>query len=355
MKTQIAGLAFVLASALLLAPSARGAVDEARANAPAGSCRWFMVEAGSMMSQPGGGDRLAELCERSHRDGYNGLLLWDRNLWERRLPGGYRDNARALRRTLDRLHFTLMIEMCPRGAQLVQYSGDSSMVEPRASNPTSEERDYRYLCLSHPGVIPLWEEQIRRAEELYHPDGWLIGAYDEIRVACADERCRRSGKTPAQLLAEHAQATIAMVRRVTPGRVVAIWNDMFDPYANAAPGHYYHVAQGFSGAWDGIDKDVLILDWNDRVESFRFWAERGNPQIFCGYYDGELGAQKEASLVQRARQYPGVIGWMYTTWKANFSAMRPYLALTGFGPAKGARGENDLPALFLKSPGKDDR
>jgi len=343
----------VLTLAILFAAGHGAAAGDEHPTPTGGSCRWFMVEADTMMEEAGGGERLANLCERAHRDGYNGLLFWDSNLWARRLPRDYMQNARTLRRTLDRLHFTLMIEMCPRGVQMLTWSGDPSIVEPRAANPTPEERNYRYICLAHPDVIPIWEEQIRRAEEIYHPDGWLLGGYDEIRVACADERCRRSGKTPAELLAEHVRAALAMVRRTTPGRVVAVWNDMFDPYHNAKPGGYYHVRQGFSGAWEGIDKDVLILNWNDRIESYRFWAARGNPQIFAGFYDGELSRDKEAHLVRQARAYPGVIGWMYTTWKANFSVMRPYLALSGFRPSPGTRPESDLPALFLKAPKPD--
>jgi hypothetical protein len=312
------------------------------------TCRWFMVEAGDLMYDAGGGARVAALCQRAKSAGYNGLLLWDSNLWMKRLPPAYVENARSLKAALEKLNFTLMIEMCPRGIHLLNWSGDPSILEPKPASRTPEEREYRYFCLSHPGVIPIWEEQIRRAEQIYHPQGWLL-MYDEIRVACADERCRKSGKTPAELLAEHARETIAMVRRATPGRVVAIWNDMFDPYHNARAGRYYHVDKGFSGSWEGIDKEVLVINWNDKIESFRFWAERGNPQIFAGYYDGELGPEKEGSLARQARALPGMIGWMYTTWNGNFSQMEPYLALSGFRRPKNASG-NDIPALFLNQP-----
>src|SRR5262249_8547022 len=157
----------------------------------------------------------------------------------------------------DELNFTLMIEMCPRGAQLIGWCGDESICEPKPANRTPEERDYRYLCLSHPGVLPIWEEQLKRAEEIYHPAGWLL-MYDEIRVAGSCDRCKRTGKTAAQLLTEHTRRAIEMVRRVTPDRVIAVWNDMYDPYHNAKPGNYYHVKGGFGGAWDAIDKEILI-------------------------------------------------------------------------------------------------
>jgi hypothetical protein len=240
------------------------------------------------------------------------------------------ENARVLQRGLADLDFALVLKMGPRGATLIEWSGDPTICEPRPANPTPEERNYRYLCLAHPAVIPIWEEQIQRAERIYQPDGYLL-MYDEIRVSGDDARCRASGKTPAQLLAEHARNSIAMVRRVHPGAIVAVWNDMFDPYHNAGPGSYYHVRQGFSGAWEGIDRDVLIMNWNDSMKSYDFWARRGNRQVICGYYDGELGERKEAALARQARQRPGVVGYMYTTWEANYSGLKPYLALSGFG------------------------
>jgi hypothetical protein len=121
-----------------------------------------------------------------------------------------------------------------------------------------------------------------------------------------------------------------MVRRVRPDGIVAVWNDMFDPHHNAKKGNYYHVRGGFYGAWEGIDRDVLVLNWNDNLASVDFWERRGNRQIICGYYDGELGMQREGEFIRQARRRPGVVGYMYTTWEANFSALKPYLSLSGF-------------------------
>ena len=199
-----------------------------------------------------------------------------------------------------------------------------------ASNPHSLERDYRYLCLAHPGILPIWEVQLKRAEEIYHPLGWLL-QYDEIRVAGLDARCKASGKTSGELLAEHARAAVAMCRRVSPGSVVAVWNDMFDPHHNALKKPYFHCPGGFAGAWNGIDKDVLVLDFNDQVESFSYWAKRGNKQMISGYFDGELGLQKESQLIRQARQNPGIVGWCYTTWDGNFKDLESYGTMCGFG------------------------
>lgn len=331
-----------LSAALLMAslagiPAGRAATrdDPAPAadsfNPPiAGNYRWLMIEAGEMTHSPGGGQRVVQICQRAAKAGYNGLLLWDDNLWNRDLPSSYPETAEIIKKGLADLHFSLMLEMCPRGISLVRWSGDDSICEPRPSHPHPLTRNYRYLCLSHPGVIPIWEEQIKRAEEIYHPLGYLL-QYDELRVCGDDQRCRESGKTPGKLLAEHAKQTIAMCRRVAPHTVIAVWNDMFDPCHNAQLVPYFHVKQGFDGAWEGIDKDVLIFNFNDKIESFSYWAKRGNRQLIPGYFDGELGIKTESELIRKARAYPNVIGWMYTSWESNYNQLEAYGGISGFG------------------------
>src|SRR5262245_61371766 len=88
--------------------------------------RLLMVEAGEMMGEPGGAERLLAICRRARSAGYNGLLLWDSNLWSRELPAAYEANARALKEGLAGLEFELFIEMCPQGRQLIRWSGDDS-------------------------------------------------------------------------------------------------------------------------------------------------------------------------------------------------------------------------------------
>jgi hypothetical protein len=292
--------------------------------------RWVMAGAGAWMEQSGGAKRLLALCNRAARDGYTGLVLWDPNLWERDLPPAYAANARALKAGLERLRFALLVAMAPQGSSLRRWSGDETILEPAPRDPHPEAKPYRYLCLSHPHVLPIWEAQVRRAEGFYHPTGWLL-QYDELRVAAADARCRATGKSPGQLLAAHARAAIAMCRRVSAGAVVAVWDDMFDPYHNAGRRPYYHVSAGFGGSWAGIDSEVLVLNFNDRPDSFRFWAARGNRQLVAGYFDGELGLAREGRLIRDVRHLPGLIGWMYTTWKDDYSQLSPYGAISGFG------------------------
>ena len=61
-----------------------------------------------------------------------------------------------------------------------------------------------------------------------------------------------------------------------PGRA-AVWNDMFDPFHNAVKGPYYLVNGPWSGSWEGLSKDVLVMNWNHgkRDQSLKFFADRG--------------------------------------------------------------------------------
>ena len=55
-----------------------------------------------------------------------------------------------------------------------------------------------------------------------------------------DESCKRSGKTPGQLLAENVSRCADLIRREDAGKPIYVWSDMFDPFHNAGKsGRYY--------------------------------------------------------------------------------------------------------------------
>jgi hypothetical protein len=309
-----------------VAPSPSRSAAAAQSEWPALSSnnQWLMIEAEPVMDKPGGGEVVLEYCRRAKTAGYNGLVLWDSNLWDRELPASYMESARRLKAGLKDLGFTLMVQMCPYGHYNAQWSGDESMVEPRPLDPHPAERHYRYLCLAHPGIHQVWEEQIRRAEEIYHPMGWLMG-YDELRVLATDARCKATRKTPGQLLREHVQKATAMIRRVTPGRTIAAWSDMFDPYFNAKPGKYYHVEGSLAASAGALDRDILVFSWNDKKQSIPYWASRGNKQLIPIYFDhDDMTPQQEVDLLRYARTQRGVVGWMYSSWTRKYDEVEVY-------------------------------
>ena len=90
------------------------------------------------------------------------------------------------------------------------------------------------------------------------------------------------------------------------GATAYTWSDMFDPHHNAVKKDYYLVAGDLGGSWDGLSKDVVIVNWNfdKRDASLKFFADRGHRQVIAGYYDADpaqvkkwlsLGGQGEGS------------------------------------------------------------
>ncbi len=100
---------------------------------------------------------------------------------------------------------------------------------------------------------------------------------------------------------------------------------MFDPHHNAVD-NYYLVNGDLSGAWEGLSRDVLVMNWNFgvREESLKFFADRGHQQILAGYYDTDAGQIGRWLETVRRLKIPGVRGAMYTTWRQNYAELREF-------------------------------
>jgi hypothetical protein len=111
---------------------------------------------------------------------------------------------------------------------------------------------------------------------------------------------------------------------------------MFTPYHNARPfsarkRYYYLVNGNWDGSWQGMPKDVIILNWySPDTKNIRFFADRGHQQVLCGYYDGTTTAKMKANIgrwMKVSRGVPNVLGFMYTTWRRNYRNMKEYFEL----------------------------
>jgi hypothetical protein len=96
---------------------------------------------------------------------------------------------------------------------------------------------------------------------------------------------------------------------------------------------YYLVNGSLKGSWEGLPREAIIANWNSgkAKESLQFFADRGHKQIIAGYYDGNdlLNFQQ---WDQAAKNVPGVIGFMYTTWSSKYNLLEPYgQAMRGAG------------------------
>jgi hypothetical protein len=178
-------------------------------------------------------------------------------------------------------------------------------------------------CFAEPKVKELLTDQANRMRKIFGNDNGYMMSHDEIRVCNQDESCQKTGKTPGQLLADNARFCTQLLE----GSQVYAWNDMFDPYHNAVKGPYYLVNGPWTGSWEGLDKNVIIMNWNfgKRDQSLKFFADRGHRQFLAGYYDHKPEQIKD--WLASAKGVQGVIGEMYTTWRNDYSQIEAFAKL----------------------------
>ena len=182
------------------------------------------------------------------------------------------------------------------------------------------------VCMAEPKVLDLLEEVVRWMKDNVQPDVYFMG-YDEMRHAGWDDSCTKSGKTPGQLLADSVRKFTEIIKKVDPGKPIATWNDMFDPYHNASPTakHYYMVKGNgpWARSWEGLSPDVTIFNWyNNKPNDMKFFADRGHQQVLAGYYDQD--PKRITAWLEMGKGLPGIIGVMYTTWISDYSKLEEF-------------------------------
>jgi len=89
---------------------------------------------------------------------------------------------------------------------------------------------------------------------------------------------------------------------------------------------YYLVNGSLRQSWSGLGKEVVVVIWDfeKRVSSLSFFADRGHQQIIAGYYDAGPDQIKRWLDSIRENNIPGVIGVMYTTWQGNYTDLKAF-------------------------------
>ena len=122
---------------------------------------------------------------------------------------------------------------------------------------------------------------------------------------------------------------------------------MFTPYHNArefkVKGFYYLANGNWDGAWKGLPKDVIIMNWYAKVpEAMKFFSDLGYQQVMCGYYDGTSTAKMKNNIggwMKVSEGVPNMLGFMYTTWRKNFTNLKEYFQLVDTYDAWGRGGK----------------
>jgi hypothetical protein len=176
-------------------------------------------------------------------------------------------------------------------------------------------------CLSEPKVYDLLRDEARRVNDLYHPRTFFM-SHDELRMANWCHACQSRHLTAGQLLADNARRCTEILRKLNPKARVVIWSDMFDRNHNAVA-DYYLVNGTLAGSWEGLDRSVVIANWNagKAKASLDFFAKRGHSQILAGYYDGDDNLK---TWDDAFRGVPKVLGFMYTTWANRYDDLERY-------------------------------
>jgi hypothetical protein len=192
--------------------------------------------------------------------------------------------------------------------------------------------DQAMCCMAEPKVLELVQQQIHECQQRINPDGYFM-SHDELRVQGYDKSCEDTHKSLAQILADNVAGTVNIIHKEAPGKPIAVWSDLFDPFHNAKPdGKRYYLTKGTSpwyGAWQGLPKDVLIMNWHghdeNRVAAMKFFADQGYTQILSAYYDHDVSAF--IPRLNEASHIKNITGTMYTTWTGNFTQMEPFAQL----------------------------
>jgi hypothetical protein len=182
---------------------------------------------------------------------------------------------------------------------------------------------YQVGCsLIEPKVFDVMRAQAKLVQKHLQPKTWFF-SHDEIRIAGWCELSKKSKKTPGQLLADNVKKCVGIVRDLDPKARIVVWSDMFDPNHNAVD-RYYLVNGSLKGSWEGLPKDVDVVNWNGgkMAASLKFFADRGHRQIIAGFYDS--GMDGFTRWHKAARGVEGVRGFTYTTWRADYRLLEKY-------------------------------
>jgi len=179
------------------------------------------------------------------------------------------------------------------------------------------------VCMSEPKVYEIWDKQIGLLQEILSPGKYLL-SMDEIRAGGSCQACKKRNMTMAQILGDCITEQVQIIRNVNPAAEILVWSDMLDPNHNAHA-DYYLVDSDFTGSWNYVPKDLVIVCWyyNKRVESLGFFSSLGFQTLAGAYYDGDT-LDNPNGWLDVLEATPGASGIMYTTWRNKYELLAPF-------------------------------
>ena len=205
----------------------------------------------------------------------------------------------------------------PSGSEIRE--GEDLLVDVQA--PVEVVHASTPLCFTHPGRADYYRRSAAAVKRVLDPKKWFLYC-DEIRAGGLCPRCRASGKTMAQLIAEDVKLQCEAIRAVCPDATIYSWSDMFDPNHNARE-HYFSMASSLTGIWDLIPKDLVICCWKEgrgEATSAGFFEKLGFRTQVALYYDQDDFLLTRKGL-DAAMACPNCRGVVFATWRYNYAKL----------------------------------
>jgi hypothetical protein len=180
------------------------------------------------------------------------------------------------------------------------------------------------VCMSEPKVYDIWRRQAELIHKHLAPGKYLL-SMDEVRAGGSCLACKRRKMTMGEILGDCITKQHAILRGLNPKCEVFVWSDMLDPNHNAH-GDYYLVEGDFTGSWQHVPKDLVIVCWyyKKRAESLGHFSKLGFKTLAGAYYDADT-LENPKGWLEALDRTRGAVGIMYTTWQ------NKYELLAGFG------------------------
>jgi hypothetical protein len=179
------------------------------------------------------------------------------------------------------------------------------------------------VCMSEPEVYEIWKKQAALMHEHLAPSKYLL-SMDEIRAGGSCQACKGRHLSMAQILGDCITKQAAILRQGNPKAEVLCWSDMLDPNHNAHA-NYYLVEGDFTGSWDYVPKDLMIVCWyyEKRKESLEFFSSHGFRTVAGAYYDADT-LENPRGWLDVLDVTPNAVGIMYTTWRDKYELLGPF-------------------------------
>jgi len=179
------------------------------------------------------------------------------------------------------------------------------------------------VCMSEPKLYEIWEKQAQLLHEHLALNKYLL-SMDEIRAGGACEACKSRKMPMSRILGDCITKQVEIIRKANPHAEVFIWSDMLDPNHNAHD-NYYLVDGDFTGSWNYVPKDLIIVCWyyDKRNESLKFFSSLGFKTLAGAYYDGDT-LDNPKGWLEVLNRTPRACGIMYTTWENKYQLLAPF-------------------------------